>query len=46
MRGGLCVLGPPGPEVPVSALVAGGLNEVSHHGSQICVLRDLFAARS
>jgi hypothetical protein len=44
MRDGLCVLGPPGPEHAATFFVAGALNEVSHHASQICVLRDLYAA--
>lgn len=46
MRDGLCALGPPGPERHATSFVAGTLNEVSHHGSQICVLRDLYAASS
>ncbi len=41
-RGGLLMLGPPGPEVPGYFSVASTLNEVSHHGTQICVLRDLY----
>jgi DinB superfamily len=41
-RGGLAVLGPPGPEVPGYSLVVSTLNEVSHHGTQVCVLRDLY----
>ena len=44
--GGVCALGPPGPEHPASFFVAGTLNEISHHGSQVCTLRDLHAARS
>lgn len=44
--GGLLPLGPPGPRHPAVFFVAGTLNEVSHHGSQICTLRDLYAARS
>lgn len=32
----------PGPETTGTAIVAGVLNEVSHHGSQICLLRDLY----
>ena len=40
-RGGLAVLGPPGPEVPAYFSVASTLNEISHHGTQVCVLRDL-----
>ncbi len=43
MRDGLCVPGPPGPEHPATFFVAGTLNEVSHHASQICTLRDLYA---
>lgn len=46
MTDGLCVLGPPGPEHPATFFVAGTLNEVSHHASQICTLRDLYAHRS
>jgi hypothetical protein len=42
---GLLPLGPPGPKHPAVFFVAGVINEVSHHGTQICVLRDLFAAR-
>jgi hypothetical protein len=41
-RGGLAVLGPPGPEVPAYFSVASTLNEISHHGTQVCVLRDLY----
>jgi DinB superfamily len=41
-RGGLAVLGPPGPEVPGYSHVVSTLNEVSHHGTQVCVLRDLY----
>ena len=41
-RGGLAVLGPPGPEVPAYSSVASTLNEISHHGTQVCVLRDLY----
>ena len=44
MKDGLAVLGPPGPTHPATFFVAGTLNEVSHHGTQICTLRDLFAA--
>jgi hypothetical protein len=43
MRDGLCVLGLPGPEHPGAFFVAGALNEVSHHATQICMLRDLYA---
>jgi hypothetical protein len=42
---GLCVLGPPGPVQPAGFFVAGTLNEISHHGTQICTLRDLYASR-
>jgi len=35
----------PGPETPGTGIIAGVLNEVSHHGTQICVLRDLYRAR-
>jgi len=45
MRDGLCVLGPPGPQHPATFFVAGTLNEVNHHASQICTLRDLYAQR-
>ena len=41
-RGGLAVLGPPGPEVPGYFCVASTLNEISHHGTQVCVLRDIY----
>lgn len=44
--GGLCALGPPGPEHPAVFFVAGLLNEISHHGSQVCALRDLHSART
>lgn len=44
--GGLLALGPPGPEHPATFFVAGTLNEISHHGSQVCALRDLYAART
>lgn len=43
---GLCALGAPGPKHPAVFFVVGVLNEVSRHGSQICTLRDLYAARS
>jgi hypothetical protein len=42
---GLAVLGPPGEERPAIAFVATTLNEISHHGSQICMLRDLHRIR-
>lgn len=41
-RSGLAVLGPPGPELPAYFFVAATLNEISHHGTQVCVLRDLY----
>ena len=41
-RGGVMVVGPPGPQVPGYSAVAGALNEISHHGAQICTLRDLY----
>jgi hypothetical protein len=44
-RGGLCVPGPPGPAHQATHFVAGTLTEVSHHGAQICALRDLYAWR-
>lgn len=45
-RGGVLAPGDgPGPETTGTAIVVGVLNEVSHHGSQICVLRDLHRAR-
>jgi hypothetical protein len=43
--GGLATLGPPGPEVAVSNLVSNTLQEISHHGAQICTLRDLYRSR-
>jgi hypothetical protein len=46
MRDGLCVPGAPGAEHPASFFVAGALNEVSHHATQVCTLRDLYAAGS
>jgi DinB superfamily len=39
---GLLALGAPGPEVPAYVPVASKLNEISHHGTQVCVLRDLY----
>lgn len=42
---GLCALGEPGPLHQAVFFVVGVLNEVSHHGSQICALRDFYAAR-
>jgi hypothetical protein len=44
MKDGLCVLGLPAPEQPATYFVAVTLNEVSHHGTQICTLRDFYAA--
>ena len=44
-RDGLCVIGPPGPLHPAGFFVAGTLNEISHHGTQICTLRDLYTFR-
>jgi hypothetical protein len=41
-RGGVMVVGPPGAEVPGYFWVASTLNEISHHGTQVCVLRDLY----
>lgn len=41
-RNGLAVLGAPGAEIPAYFFVTATLNEISHHGSQICVLRDLY----
>jgi hypothetical protein len=35
----------PGPETSGTGIIAGVLNEVSHRGTQICVLRDLYRAR-
>lgn len=44
-RGGVCVAGPPGPAYPATRFIAGTLNEVSHHATQIGTLRDLYAWR-
>jgi hypothetical protein len=44
MNDGLCV-GTPGPEHSATFFVAGTVKEVSHLATQICVLRDLNAAR-
>ena len=41
-RAGLAVLGPPGAERPGYFSVAAVLNEVSHHGAQVCTVRDLY----
>ena len=46
MADGLCVLGPPGPERPLTFFVAGLLSEVSHHATQMCTLRDLYEHRA
>jgi hypothetical protein len=37
--------GGPGPMGTGSQLVASVLNEISHHGTQVCVLRDLYRSR-
>jgi DinB superfamily len=34
----------PGPRAPAYQVVALLLNEISHHGTQVCVLRDLYQA--
>jgi len=39
------VVGPPGPARPATHFIAGMLNEVGHHGTQIGALRDLYARR-
>lgn len=39
------VVGPPGPARPATHFIAGTLHEVSHHGTQIGALRDLYAWR-
>jgi hypothetical protein len=44
-RGGLCVLGPPGRARPATHFIAGTLNEVGHHGTQVGALRDAYAWR-
>jgi hypothetical protein len=36
----------PGPDTTGTRLVVGVLNEISHHGTQICTLRDLYRAQS
>jgi len=38
--------GGPGPMATGAQIVASILNEVSHHGTQICVLRDLYRLRT
>lgn len=37
--------GQPGPPAPAYQIVALLLNEISHHGTQVCVLRDLYRAQ-
>ncbi len=37
--------GHPGPPTPASHVIALKLNEISHHGTQVCMLRDLYRAR-
>ena len=37
--------GGPGPMGTGAQVIASILNEVSHHGTQICVLRDLYRLR-
>ncbi|SRR5579875_164794 len=44
-RGGVCVLGPAGPALSARRVIANTLVEISHHGAQIGVLRDLYAWR-
>jgi hypothetical protein len=44
-RGGLCVAGSPGPARSATHFIAGTLNEVGHHGTQIDALRDVYAWR-
>ena len=44
-QGGVCVAGPPGPTHPATHFIAGVLNEISHHATQIGTLRDLYAWR-
>jgi DinB superfamily len=39
------VVGPPGPARPATRFIAGTLNEISHHATQIGALRDLYAWR-
>lgn len=36
----------PGPPTYGAAIIASTLNEISHHGTQICMLRDLYRAAS
>lgn len=40
---GVLAIGDPGPLHPATFFVASIVNEVSHHGAQICALRDLYA---
>ena len=42
---GVLAIGEPGPLHPATFFVVSIVNEVSHHGTQICVLRDLYAHR-
>lgn len=42
--GGLFQAGDAGPAIPAVTVVVGALNEVSHHGAQMCALRDLYRA--
>ena len=42
LRDGLAVLGEPGPEQPAYRFVTATLDEISHHGAQVCGLRDLY----
>lgn len=44
-EGGLCVVGAPGPALSATHFIAGALGEIGHHGTQIGVLRDLYAWR-
>ncbi len=44
-RDSLCVVGAPGPGRPATHFIAGALNEVGHHGTQIGALRDVYAWR-
>ena len=37
--------GHPGPPAPAHRVIALKLNEISHHGTQVCMLRDLYRAR-
>lgn len=42
---GVLPIGEPGPVHPATFFAVSIVNEVSHHGTQICVLRDLYAHR-